>query len=191
GTGDNSRVRVTSNNTSDPITVSFINAGANQTLSVAETASGVVEVTLATDGAGTITSTSAAVAAVLDGFNLTLTSNGGTLSATAASHGNGTGVVAASGAVALTSGYELVALNSVTGLVPQSSDSDFFGGSVALDTVGGTVRLLAGAYLDDPNSSDSGRAYIFELNDTTNLFEFKQSVFPSDEKNLHRNEFGL
>ncbi|MCB1093875.1 MAG: hypothetical protein KDL87_20210, partial [Verrucomicrobiae bacterium] len=115
GSGDNNRVRFITLNTDDTITVEFVNAGANQTLAVAE-AAGVVTVTLATDGAGAITSTAADVAAAVN--NLALTgANGGILLATEASHGTGTAVVAASaGPVTLEAGYELQALNSLTGI---------------------------------------------------------------------------
>ncbi len=192
GSGDTNRVRVTTTNTADPITVSFVNAGASQVLSVLEF-NGAVTVNLATDGTGTVTSTAAQVAAILNDLALT-SPGGGTISATVASHhSTGTGIVAATAAVPLTQGYELTHLSSASG-VPDLADDDRFGGSVAVDVVGGTVRLLTGDYLNESlgGTTNHGRGQLFELNATTGLFELKQVILPSDANGtVTRDEFGL
>ncbi|MCB1090069.1 MAG: FG-GAP repeat protein, partial [Verrucomicrobiae bacterium] len=188
--GDSDRVRVISTNTIDTITISYVNAGPSQTLSVVE-AGGTVTVTLATDGAGTITSTANDVATALNGLVLT-GPNGGALLATAASHASGVGVVSATaGPITLANGYELTEISSVQ--IPGMANEDRLGGSVALDEVGGTIRLLTAAYQAEPigGTNESGRGVLMELNLTTGLFELKQTFFPAGSDNLSRDEFGL
>ncbi|MDF1811583.1 MAG: cadherin domain-containing protein [Verrucomicrobiales bacterium] len=176
---DNGRIRFTTDNVTDPLSIAFVDGGAEGIAF----AGGIITVTLNTG-----TSTAASIAALVNGTDLGAlgVTNGGTLNATELSHGTGTELVEAAGPVELTAGFERQVINAHSG-VTHLSNEDRLGGAVAIDG----DRIIAGAYQDDINGSNSGTAHIFDFDSGSGLFTHSTFINQENTASADRNEFGF